>query len=140
MNYTNKNPWMWGVYVVAIGLPVVLIFSFCCGSSQVFLLDFRKLVINSFQLGANIFLWTFKEKQEQAKAAKAKKTDDVVEDDEVPEEEDGAAAAQENDEDVPPLEGDDDEEEEEEDGQPEVEEVPEAEEVTNLLFCFSIST
>jgi len=57
----------------------------------------------------------------------------------VPEEEDGAAAAQDNDEDVPPLEGDDDEEEEEEDGQPEVEEVPEAEEVKNLIFYFPIS-
>lgn len=54
MNYTNKNPWMWGVFVIAIGLPVVLIFSFCCGSSQVFFAArFRKL-------SANVFLFYFK--------------------------------------------------------------------------------
>jgi len=40
-------------------------------------------------------------------------------------------------EDIPPLEGDY-EKEEGEDGQLEVEKVPEAEEVTNLVICFSI--
>jgi len=34
MNYTNKNPWLWGVYVVVIGLPLVLIVSCCCSSSE----------------------------------------------------------------------------------------------------------
>ena len=36
MNYTNKNPWLWGVYVVVIGLPLVLIISCCCSNSPVF--------------------------------------------------------------------------------------------------------
>ena len=41
-------------------------------------------------------------------------------------------------EDNPPFERDDDKQEEGEDGQLEVEKVPEAEEVTNLVICFSI--
>ncbi|XP_055939197.1 calnexin-like [Argiope bruennichi] len=32
--YTNKNPWLWAVYLVVIGLPVVLFISFCCTSSR----------------------------------------------------------------------------------------------------------
>lgn len=32
--YTNKNPWLWAVYIVVIGLPVVLFISFCCTSSK----------------------------------------------------------------------------------------------------------
>lgn len=28
--YTNKHPWLWAVYVVVIGLPVVLFIGFCC--------------------------------------------------------------------------------------------------------------
>ena len=36
MNYTNKNPWLWAVYVIVVGLPLVLIFTFCC-NSQVFI-------------------------------------------------------------------------------------------------------
>lgn len=32
--YTNKNPWLWAVYVVVIGLPVVLFISFCCTTSR----------------------------------------------------------------------------------------------------------
>uniref|UniRef100_A0A4Q8K1V8 U85-Liphistoxin-Lth1a_1 n=1 Tax=Liphistius thaleban TaxID=1905330 RepID=A0A4Q8K1V8_9ARAC len=32
--YTNKHPWLWAVYVVVIGLPVVLFISFCCTTSS----------------------------------------------------------------------------------------------------------
>ncbi|CAL1280656.1 unnamed protein product [Larinioides sclopetarius] len=32
--YTNKNPWLWAVYLVVIGLPVVLFISFCCTSTR----------------------------------------------------------------------------------------------------------
>ncbi|EEC05774.1 calnexin, putative [Ixodes scapularis] len=34
LKYTNKYPWLWAVYVVALGLPLVLIVGFCCSSSQ----------------------------------------------------------------------------------------------------------
>ncbi|XP_076055106.1 calnexin-like isoform X2 [Oratosquilla oratoria] len=30
LNYSNKHPWLYAVYVVVIALPVVLIFVFCC--------------------------------------------------------------------------------------------------------------
>jgi len=30
VNYSNKNPWLYAVYVVVIGLPLVLIITFCC--------------------------------------------------------------------------------------------------------------
>jgi len=30
INYSNKNPWLYAVYVVVIGLPLVLIITFCC--------------------------------------------------------------------------------------------------------------
>ncbi|XP_046442797.1 calnexin-like isoform X2 [Daphnia pulex] len=55
MNYTNKNPWLWAVYVIVVGLPLVLIFTFCCNSQ---------------------------EKQDAARAALQKKTDEAGEDDE----------------------------------------------------------
>jgi calnexin len=32
MKYTNKYPWLWAVYVLAVGLPVVLFIAFCCVS------------------------------------------------------------------------------------------------------------
>ncbi|XP_054717825.1 calnexin-like [Uloborus diversus] len=32
--YTNKNPWLWAVYLVVIGLPIVLFISFCCTSPR----------------------------------------------------------------------------------------------------------
>ncbi|GIY78081.1 hypothetical protein CDAR_282891 [Caerostris darwini] len=32
--YTNKNPWLWAVYLVVIGLPVVLFISFCCTTTR----------------------------------------------------------------------------------------------------------
>jgi hypothetical protein len=34
-NYSNAHPWLYAVYVLVIALPMVLIFTFCCGSSQV---------------------------------------------------------------------------------------------------------
>lgn len=32
MKHANKNPWMWAVYLFAIGIPVVLFIAFCCVS------------------------------------------------------------------------------------------------------------
>ncbi len=32
VKYTNKYPWLWAVYVLAIGIPVVLFIAFCCVS------------------------------------------------------------------------------------------------------------
>lgn len=55
VKYTNNHPWLWAVYIVVIGLPLVLIVVFCCSSE---------------------------EKQEQKRAAKAKKTDLSTPDDE----------------------------------------------------------
>ena len=34
LDYSNKNPWLYAVYVVLIGLPLVLIITFCCASSS----------------------------------------------------------------------------------------------------------
>jgi calnexin len=33
LDYSNKNPWLYAVYVVVIGLPLVLIVTFCCTGS-----------------------------------------------------------------------------------------------------------
>ena len=30
INYSNRNPWLYAVYVVVVGLPLVLIVTFCC--------------------------------------------------------------------------------------------------------------
>ncbi|XP_023327144.1 calnexin isoform X2 [Eurytemora carolleeae] len=30
LDYSNKNPWLYAVYVVLVGLPLVLIITFCC--------------------------------------------------------------------------------------------------------------
>lgn len=30
VKYANKNPWMWAVYVFAIGIPLMLFIAFCC--------------------------------------------------------------------------------------------------------------
>lgn len=55
ITHTNEQPWMWAVYVMLIGLPIVLFLAFWCGSSE--------------------------EKDEQKRAAEAKKTDAVSPDD-----------------------------------------------------------
>merc|ERR1719162_14054 len=34
LNYSNRNPWLYAVYVVVIGLPLVLIITFCCSGSK----------------------------------------------------------------------------------------------------------
>merc|ERR1719189_2556681 len=34
LDYSNKNPWLYAVYVVVIGLPLVLIITFCCSGSK----------------------------------------------------------------------------------------------------------
>ncbi|XP_044727577.1 calnexin-like isoform X2 [Chrysoperla carnea] len=34
LRYTHDNPWIWAVYVLAIGLPLVLIIFFCCSPSS----------------------------------------------------------------------------------------------------------
>lgn len=56
VHYTNKHPWLWAVYVVVIGLPLVLFFVFCCTPSE--------------------------EKKQKQKLADAKKTDAYLPDDE----------------------------------------------------------
>merc|ERR1719431_49723 len=33
LDYSNKNPWLYAVYVVLVGLPTVLIITFCCSGS-----------------------------------------------------------------------------------------------------------
>lgn len=33
LDYSNKNPWLYAVYVVLVGLPLVLTLVFCCSSS-----------------------------------------------------------------------------------------------------------
>jgi len=33
IDYSNKNPWLYAVYVVLVGLPTVLIITFCCTGS-----------------------------------------------------------------------------------------------------------
>lgn len=30
VKYTNKYPWLWAVYLLAVGIPVVLFIAFCC--------------------------------------------------------------------------------------------------------------
>nr|CAD7573989.1 unnamed protein product [Timema californicum] len=57
INYTNEQPWLWAVYVVLVGLPIVLLLVFCCGSSS-------------------------QEKEDLLQEAEAKKTDAVSPDDE----------------------------------------------------------
>ncbi len=33
LTYSNRNPWLYAVYVVVVGLPLVLIVTFCCSGS-----------------------------------------------------------------------------------------------------------
>jgi len=40
--YSNKNPWLYAVYVVVIGLPLVLIVTFCCSGDASSKLDDHK--------------------------------------------------------------------------------------------------
>lgn len=34
IKYSNAHPWLWAVYVVVIGLPLVLLFTFCCSQDK----------------------------------------------------------------------------------------------------------
>jgi len=34
LDYSNKNPWLYAVYVVLVGLPTVLLITFCCSGSS----------------------------------------------------------------------------------------------------------
>jgi len=92
--YSNKNPWLYAVYVVLVGLPTVLIITFCCSGSG--------------------------EKSDEAGDKSSlndpKKTDEPQEDDEAAEEEaaEEEAAAQEEGEDDGSEGEEDDEEEEDE--------------------------
>lgn len=102
MSYTNKNPWLWGVYVVVIGLPLVLIVSCCCSNSPE------------------------KEKEAKDKEAQSKKTDEAVDDDAADEDEGvedvNEVAEDDADEAIPPLEGEDEDEDEDDADKYEVEE------------------
>jgi calnexin len=86
LDYSNKNPWLYAVYVVLVGLPTVLIITFCCSGS-------------GDKTGEG-------ETGDKSSLNDPKKTDEPQEDDEVAEEE---AAAQEEAE----ADGSDGEEEEE---------------------------
>lgn len=95
--YSNKNPWLYAVYVVLVGLPTVLIITFCCSGSGE----------KSGEAG------------DKSSLNDPKKTDEPQEDDEAAEEEaaEEEAAAQEEAEDDG-SEGEGEEEEEEEDDEP----------------------
>lgn len=58
LNYSNKRPWLYGIYVLLVAIPVVLIFACCCA-----------------------------EESQKAKDARKKKTDELSEDDPLAEEE-----------------------------------------------------
>jgi len=84
LDYSNKNPWLYAVYVVLVGLPLVLIITFCCSGE--------------------------KEKKDGKSALNdPKKTDEVQEDDEAAEDQDEEEA-----EDTQEEEVEEEEEEEEE--------------------------
>jgi len=91
LDYSNKNPWLYAVYVVVVGLPLVLIITFCCTGS-------------SDKAGA---------------ASDPKKTDEIQKDDDVSEEresveaEDVAKDEEEEVEEIPPDEDEDSEKEDE---------------------------
>lgn len=34
INYSNKNPWLYGIYVLLVAIPVVLIFACCCAEAK----------------------------------------------------------------------------------------------------------
>jgi len=94
LDYSNKNPWLYAVYVVLVGLPTVLIITFCCSGSG----------DKSGEAG------------DKSSLNDPKKTDEPQDDDEVAEEEaaEEEAAAQEEAE----GDGSDGEEEEEEEDEP----------------------
>lgn len=34
INYSNAHPWLWAIYIFVIGLPLVLVFTFCCSQDK----------------------------------------------------------------------------------------------------------
>lgn len=98
INYSNKHPWLYGIYTLLVAIPVVMIFAFCCSET--------------------------KDSKEDAAAAERKKTDEPTADDPAPEEEeekgavdkeggeDGGAGVSDDDEDKDAANEDDNEEEE----------------------------
>jgi len=100
LDYSNKNPWLYAVYVVLVGLPTVLIITFCCSGSGE----------KSGEAG------------DKSSLNDPKKTDEPQEDDEAAEEEaaEEEAAAQEEAE----GDGSDGEEEEEDDEEEDDDEPP----------------
>merc|ERR1719318_1706731 len=94
LDYSNKNPWLYAVYVVLVGLPTVLIITFCCSGS-------------GDKTG---------EAGDKSSLNDPKKTDEPQEDDEAAEEE--AAAQEEAGADGSDGEEEEEEEEEEEDEPP----------------------
>ena len=53
LRYTNAHPWLWAVYLVVIGLPLVLIITFCCGSSQVQIVTLMNTVARYSDFNSN---------------------------------------------------------------------------------------
>ncbi|TRY71728.1 hypothetical protein TCAL_03416 [Tigriopus californicus] len=95
INYSNRNPWLYAVYLVVVGLPLVLIVTFCCSGSG----DSSDKDIPT-EGGKN--------------QLNPKKTDEVQDDDQ-PEDEDRG----DNDEDQEEAQEGEEEEEEEEEEEPE---------------------
>merc|ERR1719369_2072657 len=89
LDYSNKNPWLYAVYVVLVGLPAVLIITFCCSGSG-------------------------DKSGDKSSLNDPKKTDEPQEDDEAAEEEAAEQEAAEQEQEEGSQEDDDGEEEEEE--------------------------
>lgn len=95
LEYSNKNPWLYAVYVVLVGLPLVLIITFCCSGSA--------------------------DKKDKSALNDPKKTD-AVQDDDLVEQEEEQQATEENKEEEEDEDEEEDEEDEEEEGEDEDEE------------------
>jgi len=80
IKYTNKYPWLWAVYILAVGLPVVLFIAFCCVSPV------KKVDTTQQSTSTGI-----KESTSQTNVAQKKKTDELTPDDQLIEEEDQKA-------------------------------------------------
>jgi len=91
LNYSNRNPWLYAVYVVLVGLPLVLIVTFCCSGDSA----------------------STAKAQANGKKEDAKKTDEPQPDDE-PEEEEEEQEEEEAEEEEEEAEEEAEEEEEEE--------------------------
>ena len=77
LDYSNKNPWLYAVYVVLVGLPLVLIITFCCSGSS----ERPGLFLKTLEQTIQVLI-----SDSKSSLNDPKKTDDPQEDDE---EEDG---------------------------------------------------